>query len=67
MFGSVAEDGSEPLLPLGALAVAGVGGEDGRSLDIEAVIDTGFDGELTLLRARSGGWATPSPAAPAVS
>ncbi len=48
MFGSVAEDGSEPLLPLGVLAVAGVGGEDGRSLEIEAVIDTGFDGELTL-------------------
>ena len=48
MFGFVAEDGSEPLLPLGVLAVAGCGGEDGRSLEIEAVIDTGFDGELTL-------------------
>lgn len=49
MFGFVAEDGSEPLLPLGVLAVAGDGGGgDGQSLEIEAVIDTGFDGELTM-------------------
>ena len=48
MFGFVAEDGREPLLPLGVLAVPGDGGGDGRSLEIEAVIDTGFDGELTL-------------------
>jgi clan AA aspartic protease len=48
MRGSVAEDGSEPLLPLGLLAGAGNGSEEGTSLDVEAVIDTGFDGELTL-------------------
>lgn len=48
MFGLVAEDGSEPLLPLGVLAVAGVGGENGYSLEIVAVLDIGFDDELTL-------------------
>lgn len=50
MRGSVAEDASEPLLPLGLLAGAGNGAGDGgeTSLEVEAVIDTGFDGELTL-------------------
>ena len=48
MQGSVAEDGSESQLPLGLLAGAGNGSEEGRSLEVEAVIDTGFDGELAL-------------------
>ena len=48
MRGSVAEGGSEPLLPIGLLAGAGNGSEEGTSLEVEAVIDTGFDGELTL-------------------
>jgi len=49
MRGSVAEDGSEPLLPVGMLAGAGNGnGGEETSLEVEAVIDTGFDGELTL-------------------
>jgi clan AA aspartic protease len=49
MVGSVAADGSEPLLPLVLLG----GIENGPSIqeDIEAVIDTGFDGELTLQEA----------------
>ncbi len=47
MFGSVAADGSEPLLPLSLLGGAG-NGAGGRREDVEAVIDTGFDGELTL-------------------
>lgn len=47
MSGSVAEDGSEPLLPVELLGGVGNGGED-TSLEVEAVIDTGFDGELTL-------------------
>ena len=44
-FASVAEDASEPLLPRVLLGGAenGVGCRE----DIEAVIDTGFDGELT--------------------
>lgn len=42
MFGSVAADGSEPVLPLTVL------GSSGGGVEIEAVIDTGFDGELTL-------------------
>ena len=48
MHGSVAEDGSEPQLLLGLLAGAGNGSEEGTSLEVEAVIDTGFDGELAL-------------------
>jgi hypothetical protein len=50
MLGSVAEDGSEPLLSVGLLASAVTRGGDREeiSLDVEAVIDTGFDGELTL-------------------
>ncbi len=48
MRGSVAEDGSEPLLPLGLLAGVGNYSEEGTSLEVEAVVDTGFDGELTL-------------------
>ena len=46
MFGSVAADGSEPLLPLALLGGAENGA--GRREDVGAVIDTGFDGELTL-------------------
>lgn len=46
MFGSVATDGSEPLLPLEL--VAGAGNGAGSREQVEAVIDTGFDGELTL-------------------
>lgn len=46
MFGSVAEDGSEPLL-LRVLTEA-ENGTDGGAEEVEAVIDTGFDGELTL-------------------
>lgn len=42
MFGSVAADGSEPVLPLTVL------GNSGGGSDVEAVIDTGYDGELTL-------------------
>jgi predicted aspartyl protease len=48
MFGSVAADGSEPLLPLSLLGGAGNGG---RRENVEAVIDTGFDGDLTLQQA----------------
>ena len=48
MRGAVAEDGNEPLLPLGLLAEVGNGSEEGTSLGVETVIDTGFDGELTL-------------------
>jgi clan AA aspartic protease len=40
MFGTVAADGSEPVLPLSLLSEV-----------VEAVIDTGFDGELTLQEA----------------
>lgn len=48
MRGSVAEDGSEPLLPVGLLAGAGNGGGEEMSLEVEGVIDTGVDGELAL-------------------
>jgi clan AA aspartic protease len=50
MLGSVAADASEPLLPLTLLGTPLGGAEDGTSgrTDVEAVIDTGFDGELTL-------------------
>lgn len=50
MVGSVAADGSEALLPLVLLG----GAENGSGLreDVEAVIDTGFDGELTLQEAQ---------------
>jgi predicted aspartyl protease len=49
MFGRVAAVGSEPLLPLTMLG--GVENGAGRREDVEAVIDTGFDGELTLREA----------------
>lgn len=42
MYGRVAEDGSEPLMTLR------VRDGSGRDVSIEAVIDTGFTGELTL-------------------
>lgn len=44
MFGSVA-DGSEPVLGLTLLSVSP---SDRAAAEINAVIDTGFDGELTL-------------------
>lgn len=46
----VAADGREPLLPLVLLG----GTENGSGLreDVGAVIDTGFDGELTLPEAQ---------------
>jgi clan AA aspartic protease len=47
MLGSVAEDASEPLLPLEVLASAENSTSDDRA-EVEAVIDTGFDGEITL-------------------
>jgi predicted aspartyl protease len=47
--GTVAEDASEPLLPVELLGGVGNGGEE-ASLEVESVIDTGFDGELTLPR-----------------
>jgi clan AA aspartic protease len=49
MFGTVAVDGSEPLLPLALLG--GTENGAGRGEEVEAVIDTGFDGELTLQEA----------------
>ncbi len=45
MFGSVAEDGSEPVLALTLLAAAP---SNRTTTEANAVIDTGFDGELTL-------------------
>jgi predicted aspartyl protease len=51
MFGSVAADGSEPLLPLSLLGGAGNGAGGRRRENVEAVIDTGFDGDLTLQQA----------------
>jgi len=48
MSGSVAEDGSEPLLPLRVLAGVENGATAGGGEEVEAVIDTGFDGEFTL-------------------
>ena len=51
MSGSVSEDGSEPLLPLSVLANVENGAaasDDGGGEEVEAVIDTGFDGEFTL-------------------
>jgi predicted aspartyl protease len=49
MVGTVAADGSESLLPL--VLLGGVGNGSGGREGIEAVIDTGFDGELTLQKA----------------
>jgi clan AA aspartic protease len=45
MIGAVSGDGGEPLLPLTL-----VGYSDGRvpEEEVRAVVDTGFDGELTL-------------------
>ena len=48
MRGTVAEDGGEPLLPLGLLAGARNGNGERASMEVESVIDTGFAGELTL-------------------
>jgi hypothetical protein len=65
MRGSVAEDGSEPLLPLGLLAGVENYSEEGTSLEVEAVIDTGFDGELTLSSRTIRRLGYPTPAVPA--
>lgn len=43
MNGSVTADGREPMLPL---MVFGADGAEG--VEVEAVVDTGFDGELAL-------------------
>ena len=45
MFGAVSADGREPVLPL-TLLPFGASAQEG--IEIEAVVDTGFDGELTL-------------------
>ena len=45
MFGAVSGNGREPVLPLTLLGYAGA---SDRRLQAEAVVDTGFDGELTL-------------------
>jgi clan AA aspartic protease len=45
MFGAVSGDGREPVLPLTLLGHAGA---SDRRLRLEAIVDTGFDGELTL-------------------
>ena len=47
MLGAVSADGREPVLPLTLLPL-GNSVQDG--IEIEAVVDTGFDGELTLPR-----------------
>ena len=45
MLGAVSADGREPVLPLTLLPL-GASAQEG--IEIEAVVDTGFDGELTL-------------------
>lgn len=45
MLGAVSADGREPVLPL-TLLPWGVSTQEG--IEVEAVVDTGFDGELTL-------------------
>ncbi len=47
MFGAVSADGREPVLPLTLLPL---GASVQEGIEIEAVVDTGFDGELTLPR-----------------
>ncbi len=47
MLGAVSADGREPVLPLTLLPL-GNSVQDG--IEIEEVVDTGFDGELTLPR-----------------
>ncbi len=44
MLGAVSADGREPVLPLTLLPL----GASGQRVEAEAVVDTGFDGELTL-------------------
>lgn len=45
MFGYVSADGREPVLPLTLLGLANV---SDRRTGVDAVVDTGFDGELAL-------------------
>ncbi len=45
MLGAVSADGREPVLPLTLLPL---GASVQEGIEIEAVVDTGFDGELTL-------------------
>jgi clan AA aspartic protease len=47
MLGHVSADGREPVLPLTLLGFASAGFAP-RRITAEAVVDTGFDGELTL-------------------
>ncbi len=47
MFGAVSPDGREPVLPLTLLPL---GASVQEGIEIEAVVDTGFDGELMLPR-----------------
>lgn len=42
IFGSVAADGSEPVVPLTMFSA------NGRVVNLEAVVDTGFNGEIIL-------------------
>ena len=44
VHGAVTTDGREPVLPL---AVLGIDGSSAR-VEVEALVDTGFDGELAL-------------------
>jgi clan AA aspartic protease len=47
VFGAVSPDGREPVLPLTLLPL---GASVQEGIEIEAVVDTGFDGELMLPR-----------------
>ncbi len=42
VLGAVSEDGREPVIPLSLIGYSGTANE------VKAVVDTGFDGELTL-------------------
>lgn len=46
MLGSVSADGREPVLPLTLLGITGAA--PARRIEVETIVDTGFDGELTL-------------------
>jgi clan AA aspartic protease len=47
LLGTVSADGRKPVLPLTLLPL---GASAQQGIEIEAVVDTGFDGELTLPR-----------------
>lgn len=47
--GSVTDDGREPLLPLAILGgTPGPAGDNPDGIEVRAVVDTGFDGELQI-------------------